>query len=224
MLPDSQRGFAPTIRGVAHSNARVSVRQHGYTIYETYVAPGAFVISDLFPTSQSGDLEITVHESDGSERTFTQPYSSVAFMLREKRLKFSASAGRYNSPDAEGDTPPFVQASAFYGLSSSLTLYGGAELSGHYQALALGLGKDFGRFGALGVDTVAAKAHLSDDRLALGQQIRAQYQKISLRRTRRSPFRPAITRRMTFTVSVKQMMTATQTSTCITGVTAHSSV
>lgn len=177
MLPDSQRGFAPTIRGVAHSNARVSVRQHGYTIYETYVAPGAFVISDLFPTSQSGDLEITVHESDGSERTFTQPYSSVAFMLREKRLKFSASAGRYNSPDAEGDTPPFVQASAFYGLSSSLTLYGGAELSGHYQALALGLGKDFGRFGALGVDTVAAKAHLSDDRLALGQQIRAQYQK-----------------------------------------------
>ncbi|WP_164099337.1 fimbria/pilus outer membrane usher protein, partial [Serratia marcescens] len=62
MLPDSQRGFAPTIRGVAHSNARVSVRQHGYTIYETYVAPGAFVISDLFPTSQSGDLEITVHE------------------------------------------------------------------------------------------------------------------------------------------------------------------
>lgn len=38
MLPDSQRGFAPTIRGVAHSNARVSVRQHGYTIYETYVA------------------------------------------------------------------------------------------------------------------------------------------------------------------------------------------
>lgn len=48
--------------------------------------------------------------------------------------------------------------------------------------------------------------------------------KISLRRTRRSPFRPAIIRRMTFTVSVKQMMTAIQTSTCITGVTAHSSV
>ncbi|NEM18696.1 fimbria/pilus outer membrane usher protein, partial [Escherichia coli] len=71
----------------------------------------------------------------------------------------------------------FLQASAFYGLSSSLPLYGGAGLSGHYQALALGLGKDFGRFGALGVDTVAAKAHLSDDRLALGQQIRAQYQK-----------------------------------------------
>lgn len=177
MLPDSQRGFAPTIRGVAHSNARVSVRQHGYVIYETYVAPGAFVINDLFPTSQSGDLDVTVRESDGSERTFTQPYSSVAFMLREKRLKFSASAGRYNSPDAHGDTPSFIQASAFYGLPASLTLYGGAELSGRYQAVALGMGKDFGRFGALGVDSVAAKAELSDGEPARGQQIRAQYQK-----------------------------------------------
>lgn len=40
MLPDSQRGFAPTIRGVAHSNAKVTVSQHGYVIYETFVSPG----------------------------------------------------------------------------------------------------------------------------------------------------------------------------------------
>ncbi|MGD1730319.1 fimbria/pilus outer membrane usher protein, partial [Klebsiella pneumoniae] len=39
MLPDSQRGFAPTIRGVAHSNAKVTVSQHGYVIYETFVSP-----------------------------------------------------------------------------------------------------------------------------------------------------------------------------------------
>ncbi|WP_148180621.1 fimbria/pilus outer membrane usher protein, partial [Klebsiella pneumoniae] len=35
MLPDSQRGFAPTIRGMAHSNAKVTISQHGYVIYET---------------------------------------------------------------------------------------------------------------------------------------------------------------------------------------------
>lgn len=177
MLPDSQRGFAPTIRGVAHSNARVIVRQHGYIIYETYVAPGAFVINDLYPTAQSGDLEVTVRESDGSERKFTQPYSAVPFMLREGRFKFSASTGRYNSPDAHGDTPAFVQASAFYGLPWSLTLYGGAELSNHYQALALGVGKDFGELGALGVDTIAAKADIDDVEQDRGQQLRAQYQK-----------------------------------------------
>ncbi len=63
MLPDSQRGFAPTIRGVAHSNAKVTVSQHGYVIYETFVSPGAFAISDLYPTSQSGDLEVKVTET-----------------------------------------------------------------------------------------------------------------------------------------------------------------
>lgn len=34
-------------RGMAHSNAKVTVSQHGYVIYETFVAPGAFVINDL---------------------------------------------------------------------------------------------------------------------------------------------------------------------------------
>lgn len=97
MLPDSQRGFAPTIRGVAHSNAKVTVSQHGYVIYETFVSPGAFAISDLYPTSQSGDLEVKVTESNGAVRTFTQPYSAVPYMLREGRGKFSLSAGRYHS-------------------------------------------------------------------------------------------------------------------------------
>ncbi|URO01364.1 fimbrial biogenesis outer membrane usher protein [Leclercia adecarboxylata] len=177
MLPDSERGFAPTIRGIAHSNARISVRQHGYIIYETYVAPGPFVINDLFPTAQSGDLDVTIRESDGSERKFTQPWSSVPFMLRKGRVKFSASAGKFTSPDADGDTPSFVQASAFYGLASSLTLYGGAQLSNHYQALAIGVGKDFGQLGAVGIDTLAARAQLTDNRQAQGQQLRAQYHK-----------------------------------------------
>ena len=44
MLPDSLQGYAPTIRGVAQTNARVTVRQNGFIIYSTYVAPGPFVI------------------------------------------------------------------------------------------------------------------------------------------------------------------------------------
>lgn len=82
MLPFSQRGFAPTIRGIANSNAEVSVRQNGYLIYQANVAPGAFEINDISSTSNSGDMEVTIKEADGSERHFTQPYSSVAVMLR----------------------------------------------------------------------------------------------------------------------------------------------
>ena len=35
MLPDSQRGFAPVVRGIAKSNAEVSIEQNGYVIYRT---------------------------------------------------------------------------------------------------------------------------------------------------------------------------------------------
>ncbi|WP_256937731.1 fimbria/pilus outer membrane usher protein, partial [Enterobacter chuandaensis] len=49
MLPDSLKGYAPVVRGIARTNAQVIVRQNGYQIYQTYVAPGAFEITDMYP-------------------------------------------------------------------------------------------------------------------------------------------------------------------------------
>ena len=65
MLPDSLRGVRPVIRGIAQSNAQVTIKQNGYIIYQSYVARRAFTISDLYPTSGSGDLEVTIKEADG---------------------------------------------------------------------------------------------------------------------------------------------------------------
>lgn len=177
MLPDSQRGFAPTIRGVAHSNAKVTVSQHGYVIYETFVSPGAFAISDLYPTSQSGDLEVKVTESNGSVRTFTQPYSAVPFMLREGRGKFSLSAGRYHSGADTVRSPEFLQGTLFYGLSAGFTLYGGTQLAQDYQSWALGLGRGFGEFGSLGGDVTQAITRTPSGKRYAGHSLRAQYQK-----------------------------------------------
>lgn len=67
MLPDSQSGFAPTVRGIAKSNAQVTIKQNGYVIYQTYTPPGPFEINDLNPTSSAGDLEVTIKESDNSK-------------------------------------------------------------------------------------------------------------------------------------------------------------
>lgn len=66
MYPDSLQGYAPTVRGIARTPAKVVVRQNGYVIYQSYVQPGAFAITDLNPTSSSGDLEVTVEEKDGT--------------------------------------------------------------------------------------------------------------------------------------------------------------
>lgn len=42
MLPASQRGYAPEIRGVAKTNAKVTVRQSGNILYQTTVPPALF--------------------------------------------------------------------------------------------------------------------------------------------------------------------------------------
>ncbi len=56
MLPDSLRGYAPVVRGIAETNARIEVRQNQQLISST-VSPGSFVIDDLYPTGYGGDLK-----------------------------------------------------------------------------------------------------------------------------------------------------------------------
>lgn len=177
MLPDSERGYAPTIRGVAHSFANVSISQHGYVIYETWVAAGPFVINDLFPGAQSGDLLVTITESDGSRRTFTQPWSATPFMLRQGRFKYSVNVGRFHSGDADERRPDFVESTFFYGLPAATTLYGGLRMAENYQAFALGVGHGFGELGSLSVDNTVARSDLPDGKRASGQSWRMQYQK-----------------------------------------------
>ncbi|MBF3299566.1 fimbria/pilus outer membrane usher protein, partial [Leptospira borgpetersenii serovar Ballum] len=113
--PDSLRGFAPVIRGIANSSAEVTVRQNGYIIFRDTVAPGAFEISDLYPTSHSGDLEVTIKEADGKERRFIQPFSAVPIMQRPGQVKYSLTAGEYDPNSAEDATPTFAQGTMIYG-------------------------------------------------------------------------------------------------------------
>jgi outer membrane usher protein len=47
MFPDGMRSYAPEIRGVAQSNALVTVRQGNNIIYQTTVPPGPFTAGCL---------------------------------------------------------------------------------------------------------------------------------------------------------------------------------
>lgn len=177
MLPDSLRGFAPIIRGIAQSNAQVTIKQNGYIIYQSYVAPGAFTISDLYPTSGSGDLEVTIKEADGSERTFVQPFSAVPIMQREGRLKYALTAGKYRSGNEDSDEPEFGQVTAIYGLPYAITVYGGTLYAQDYQSGAAGLGFGLGELGSLSADITAAHTTLNNDDSHNGQSYRVQYSK-----------------------------------------------
>ncbi|MEL1637163.1 fimbria/pilus outer membrane usher protein [Klebsiella quasipneumoniae] len=140
MLPESMRGYAPIIRGIAKTNARVFIKQNGYQVYQTYVAPGAFEITDMYPSGGSGDLYVTVEESDGSKQEFVVPFATLPVMVREDQLEYEITSGKYRPYDGGVDETPFTQATATYGVSSSLTLYGGVQAASRYQALSTGLG------------------------------------------------------------------------------------
>lgn len=141
MLPDSLKGYAPVVRGIARSNAQVTIRQNGYQIYQSYVAPGAFEITDMYPTGGAGDLQVTVKEADGSEQHYTVPFASLPVLQREGRMKFAVTGGQYRSYDSSVEKTPFAQGTAIYGLPKGFTLYGGMQESSKYQSLAAGLGK-----------------------------------------------------------------------------------
>jgi len=177
MFPDSLKGFAPVVRGIAQSNAQVTVRQNGYIIYQTYVPAGAFTITDLYPTSSSGDMEVTITEADGTERRSLQPFSAVPVMLREGRLKYSVTAGEYRSTASESSKPTFAQGTMIYGMPYDSTLYGGLLASGKYSATSLGVGHGFGDWGSLSTDVTQAKTELRDGSRHNGQSYRIQYAK-----------------------------------------------
>lgn len=177
MLPDSLRGFAPTIRGIAKSNAQVTIKQNGYVLYQTYVPTGAFEITDLYPTSSSGDLTVEVKEADGSVNAFVVPYSSVPLLQREGRLKYALSAGEYRSNSDEQDDINYGQATFAWGLPKGWTVYGGAQGSSKYSAGALGLGVNLGTLGAVSADVTYAKSKLADESQHTGQSIRFLYAK-----------------------------------------------
>ncbi|CAM8061664.1 TPA: fimbrial biogenesis outer membrane usher protein [Klebsiella pneumoniae] len=177
MLPESMRGYAPIIRGIARTNARVIIKQNGYQVYQTYVAPGAFEITDMYPSGGSGDLYVTVEESDGSKQEFVVPFATLPVMVREDQLEYEITSGKYRPYDGGVDETPFTQATATYGVSSSLTLYGGMQAASRYQALSTGLGYNLGELGAASADVTQAWSKMKEDEKTSGQSWRVRYGK-----------------------------------------------
>lgn len=160
MLPESLRGYAPEIRGVAHSNSQVTIRQGGQVIYQKTVTPGAFIINDLYPTGYGGDLAVTVREADGTENTFTVPYASVTQLLRPGSSRYEFTAGQLRNSNTH-DKPNLYQATYQRGLSNIITGYGGVQASQDYYALQLGAAIGTG-LGAFAFDVTQSTAQFGD--------------------------------------------------------------
>ncbi|MBU9851583.1 fimbria/pilus outer membrane usher protein [Rahnella aceris] len=152
MLPDSLQGYAPVVRGVANTNAKVTIKQNGNVLKELTVPPGAFEITDLYATGYGGDLEVTITEATGEIRTFVTPYSSVPRLLRTGYSKFSATVGQVRN-DSLTDKPMVFEGTYQYGISNAVTGYAGVQTTdgSEYSAIMCGMALNT-PIGALGVD------------------------------------------------------------------------
>lgn len=177
MLPFSLRGFAPVIQGIAQSNAQVTISQNGNVVYQTYVAPGYFRINDMYQAGNGGDLNVTVTETDGSIRTWTQSFSALPVMMRPDGLKYEITAGRYHGGVTVGSREAnFALATLIYGLPHDVTLYGGSLFSRDYLSMVAGAGISLGTFGALSADVTTSTALMYDEK-EKGQSYRLRYSK-----------------------------------------------
>ncbi|MEW2739138.1 fimbria/pilus outer membrane usher protein [Providencia rettgeri] len=175
--PSSMQGFAPVVEGFANTNATVTVRQNGSVVYQTFVAPGRFIIRDIPASGLAGDMEVTVEEEDGKQTVFTQAYSSLPMMERQGSYNYEVSAGRYNGGITVGsERKTFALGSFSIGLPYNITTYGGLLVSNGYNSVVGGIGLSLGVLGALSTDVTHSDAKFSEKNLK-GQSYRIRYSK-----------------------------------------------
>jgi outer membrane usher protein len=173
MLPDSERVYAPVIRGIAETNATVQVRQNGFMLYSGNVSPGPFEISDIYPSGSNGDLEITIVEADGRKRVFIQAYASLPIMVPKGAMRYSLAAGQYDSNVDGGLSPNLASGTLIYGLTERVTTFGGAQIAEDYQAGNVGAGVNTG-LGAVSVDLTQSVSQQKRQTYS-GQSLRLRY-------------------------------------------------
>lgn len=175
MLPPKLVGYAPEIIGVANTNATVIVRSQERVILETTVPPGPFRIQTL-DSGIRGVLDVTVREENGEEKKFSLNTASLPYLTRPGRIVYKMVAGktRYSGHDTTGK--PVIGGELSYGLSNAWSLYGGSQLNGDYQTVAVGIGRDLFTFGALSLDITQSVAHFTKQTLQ-GRSYRLNYSK-----------------------------------------------
>lgn len=147
------------MRGTAATAARVVISQNGRKIREVNVAPGPFVIDDLYDSAYAGDLDVQVFEADGSVSSFSVPFASVPESMRPGLSRYSFTLGQARQY-GDGDDL-FADFTYQRGMSNALTANLGLRVADDYLAM-LGGGVLATRFGAFGLNSTYSSARVED--------------------------------------------------------------
>lgn len=164
------------IHGIARGTAQVTIKQNGYDIYNSTVPPGPFTINDIYAAGNSGDLQVTIKEADGSTQILPYP-------IRQSR--FCNVKGIHVIPLRQENTvvemrnrknPAFSRVH----YSTAFRLAGQYMVERKWRIVIVRLISVSGKHGALGalsVDMTQANSTLPDDSQHDGQSVRFLYNK-----------------------------------------------
>ncbi|HFZ1748453.1 TPA: fimbria/pilus outer membrane usher protein [Klebsiella oxytoca] len=160
MLSDRLRNYTPTIRGIANSQAIVTVTQNDRIILQKNVPPGPFELSDYSLSGYSGDLHVRIKETDGSEHGFIQPFSTLPEMKREGVYGYEISVGHYDNSGADKyySNTPFMYGAWSRGFNHGVTSYAETVQSEKYQLIGVGSTLSLGEYGAVSGDWSVSRA------------------------------------------------------------------
>lgn len=178
MLSTLERSYTPVISGIAQSPALVTVRQLGRTVFERNVPSGPFTLDNLPGLTSGVNLEVTITEQNGQERTYLVPFTSTPLLLRAGRVHFNAAVGRYYDSSADYSESPFVVTGGIgYGLPFDTSVFAGTQISDDYQGYTAGFATNLGLGGAASLQFDHASYSLEDDPLNdnKGQRARLQW-------------------------------------------------
>lgn len=174
MLPMSQRSYAPLIKGVANTNALVSVYQNGRKIYERTVPVGEFEFNDLTAIGNNGDLTVEITENGGEKRQYIIPMQGNMSLIRVGQLNYSVAAGQYKLNNTVTDDY-IAQFGAEFGLTNYSSVSAAINASNVYQNYVLSLGQNT-LFGGFRFDVEQAKATIMQkDYMGLRYKLAYQY-------------------------------------------------
>ncbi len=176
MLPPRLRGYAPQITGIANTNARIIITQQERVLYDSTVPAGPFSIQDL-DSAIRGRLNVQIIESNGERKTFNVDTAYVPYLTRPGQIRYKLVGGRSRNAGHETEGPVFTGGELSWGVGNSWSTYGGGIVSGGYNALALGMGRDLYEWGALSMDVTQSIARLEDKGTQTGKSWRLSYSK-----------------------------------------------
>lgn len=125
------------VTGIANTaQARVEIRQQGILVYSTLVPAGPFTLTDVPLRNYTSDLNVTVQETDGTQRNFVVPATLYSRNPGDPK-GYYFSVGRVS--DNYDKKPWVTSVSGGWRIMPSHNVGGGLLVTDGYQGIGLSL-------------------------------------------------------------------------------------